>query len=106
MIDRLSAALGIPGDVTGALLDRVTHEGQSTLESFWSSRHCVTRSRSRATNAEPQFETLEKLLKVATVIQSLKLPASQLDWLLRENAVDHRRQIQPHASVRFATGSR
>ena len=37
-------------------------------------------------NAKPQFETLEKLLKIATIIQSLRLSGSQLDWLFRENA--------------------
>ena len=37
-------------------------------------------------NAGPQFETLEKLLKIAAVIRTLELPASQLDWLLRENS--------------------
>src|SRR5262249_38152539 len=36
-------------------------------------------------NAGAQFESLEKLLKIAAVIQTLKLPGSQLDWLFREN---------------------
>ena len=34
VIDRVSAALGVPADVTGALLERVTHEGESALQRF------------------------------------------------------------------------
>ena len=36
-------------------------------------------------DAPVAFETLEKLLKIASLIQALKLPGSQLDWLFREN---------------------
>ena len=36
-------------------------------------------------NAKDQFETLEKLFKVAGVVQALKLPGTQLAWLFREN---------------------
>src|SRR5262249_34569706 len=36
-------------------------------------------------NAKLQFETLEKLLKIATIIQTLSLSSGQLDWLFREN---------------------
>jgi hypothetical protein len=84
VIDRVSEALGLRGDVAGDLLGRVVHGGATALQRFLelSTINAETLSRD---NARPQFETLEKLLKVAKVISTIKLPGSQLDWLFREN---------------------
>jgi hypothetical protein len=87
VIDRVAAALSLPADVTGVLLGRVSHVGETALQRFLALSAILDTALplSRA-NAAPQFETLEKLLKIATVLQTLKLPGSQLDWLFRENA--------------------
>ena len=82
--DRVAVALGLRGDVTGGLLRRVFHGGATALQSFLELSTINAETLSRA-NARPQFETLEKLLKIAKVISALKLPGSQLDWLFREN---------------------
>lgn len=85
VVDRIAAGLELPADVTGALLGRVSHGGKAALLRFIAlSAIPGTEPLSRA-NAKPQFETLEKLLKIATIIKTLKLPGSQLDWLFREN---------------------
>jgi hypothetical protein len=82
--DRVSAALGLRGDVTGGLLGRVFHGGETALQRFLELSAINAETLSRA-NARPQFETLEKLLKIGRVILAIKLPGSQLDWLFREN---------------------
>ncbi|CAN5747939.1 hypothetical protein BH18ACI4_BH18ACI4_05160 [soil metagenome] len=91
VIDRVSSALALPADVTGSLLGRVTHSGENALQTFLalSAVKDIELPVSRA-NSGPQFETLEKLLKIATIIQTLKLPGSQLDWLFRETNTDSR----------------
>lgn len=90
VIDRVSAALALPADVTGALLTRVSHGGETALRRFLELSAIVgpvpaTPEPLSLNNAQPQFETIEKLLKIATILQTLKLPSSQLDWLFREN---------------------
>ena len=83
-IDRVSAALALTGDLTGNLLGRVQHTGISALQQMLALLNIdATQPLTRA-NAQPQFETLEKLLKIANVIDTLALPVSQLDWLFRE----------------------
>jgi hypothetical protein len=85
VVDRMSAALGLPSDATAMLLDTLKH-GQTPallMLTALTSIDVVTLSRG---NATAQFETLEKLLKVASVVQLLEVPPSRLDWLLRENA--------------------
>jgi hypothetical protein len=99
VIDRAAAALRLRGDVTADLLGSdfppvstspirfrhvVVHGGQTALQRFLALSSINAETLSRA-NAQPQFETLEKLLKIARVIEALKLPSSQLDWLFREN---------------------
>lgn len=92
VIDRVSAALGLPGDVAASLLDRVTHGGKTALDRFLdlSSIELPSIDHQEAPltrdTAKPQFEILEKLLKVASIIQTVGLPTSGLDWLFRENA--------------------
>jgi peptidoglycan hydrolase-like protein with peptidoglycan-binding domain len=87
-VDRVAAALSLPPDVTAILLGRVNHGGLSALQMFMSLSAVgdevlpLTRG-----NAGPQFGTLEKLLKVAAVIQALELPGSLVEWLFRETAV-------------------
>jgi hypothetical protein len=85
VVDRVSSALALPADVTGALLGRVSHGDETALQRFLalSAIKDIDLPVSRL-NAGPQFETLEKLLKIATILQTLKLPGSQLDWLFRE----------------------
>ena len=91
VIDRMTAALGLTADVTAGLLGRVTHRGiptaplQTALQTFVELSANSAESLSRE-NAKAQFEILEKLLKIAVIIQTLRLPASQLDWLFRENS--------------------
>ena len=91
VIDRLAAALDLPADVTGAVLDRVNHRGQPAMRWFLAlSAIAATPSESTPTplsrdNAGPQFATLEHLLKIASVIRLLKLPGSQVHWLFQEN---------------------
>jgi len=84
VIDRLAAALELPADVTASLLIRVTHEGVIVLDKFVRLSEITDAELTRA-NAGAQFESLEKLVKIAAVIQTLKLPGSQLNWLFREN---------------------
>ncbi|HMB27651.1 MAG TPA: hypothetical protein VKS99_06065, partial [Blastocatellia bacterium] len=84
VIDRIAAALELPADVTASLLVRVTHEGVIVLDKFVRLSEITDEGLTRA-NAGAQFESLEKLLKIAAVIQTIKLPGSQLDWLFREN---------------------
>jgi len=85
VIDRVSTALGLAADMTSVLLDRLTHGGETALQRFVELAAIDAESLSRD-NAGPQFETLEKLLKIATRIQALELPGSQLDWLFLENS--------------------
>ncbi|MGD9846698.1 MAG: neuraminidase-like domain-containing protein, partial [Variibacter sp.] len=84
VIDRVAAALNLAGDLCGRLLERVMHGGESALQRLSALAETTAPALARD-NAAAQFETLEKLLKIATVIQTTKLPASQLDWLLSEN---------------------
>ena len=94
VIDRISAALGVPADVTGVLLSRVSHGGETAQQRFAKLQQIVDPSDSvlnpppklSRDNAKSQFETLEKLLKVASLIQMLDLSGGQLDWLFLENS--------------------
>jgi peptidoglycan hydrolase-like protein with peptidoglycan-binding domain len=83
-IDRMAAALGLAGDITGNLLGRVKHNGTAALQVSLALLSIDPAQPLTRANAQPQFETLEKLLKIAHVIKTLELPASQLDWLFRE----------------------
>src|SRR5262245_41994454 len=85
VIDRVSAALALPADVTGALVERVSHEGKTALERFVDLAAIDQQQPLSRDNAKPQLEALEKLLKIATIIQTLNLSSGQLDWLFREN---------------------
>ncbi|MEA2163477.1 MAG: hypothetical protein QOK37_1604 [Thermoanaerobaculia bacterium] len=87
-IDRVSGALAIPADVTGDLLQRVSHGSESALQRFLALSGIPDDALplSRNVNAGHQFESLEKLLKIAMILRTLKLPGSQLPWLFRETA--------------------
>ena len=91
VIDRISAASDLPADVTAALVagtagfSGVKHTGKTALQRFAElSAINPTTPLTRAT-AKAQFETLEKLLKIAAIIHTLELPGSQLAWLFVEN---------------------
>jgi Tc toxin complex TcA C-terminal TcB-binding domain/Neuraminidase-like domain/Putative peptidoglycan binding domain len=85
VIDRVVAALGVTAALTDSLLRGVMHTGESALQRLLETVEVDPAQPLSRTNAAPQFETLEKLLKVAGVIQTLALPASQLPWLFAEN---------------------
>ncbi len=85
VIDRIAAAIELPADTTSVLLERISHTGRSAQQRFEELLAIAAEPLSRHA-AGPQFETLEKLLKVVTVIKTLDLPESRLEWLLRENA--------------------
>jgi hypothetical protein len=101
IIDRVSAALGLPADLTGRLLELVTHAGVPAQSTFVQLSSIAGPSLSRD-NARPQFEILEKLLKIAATIRTLELPASQLDWLLQANSWLTVAPDPPAAPVPFA----
>ncbi len=84
VIDRV-AALALPADVTASLLRRVSHSGETALQRFLELRAVEEGQPPSRANAAPAFETLEKLLKIADILQALRLPAGLLDWLLREH---------------------
>ena len=84
VIDHVSRAVALPADVTGDVLGRVKHGGKTGLERFLDLSANTAKELTRG-SAPAQFETLEKMLKIALVIRTLKLPASQLDWLFRSN---------------------
>ena len=84
VIDRVSAAIGLPADVTGQLLDTVVHGGETARQRFLQ-LSAITAEPIARNVAQPQFETLEKLMKIASIVQTLKLPGTRLDWLFREN---------------------
>jgi hypothetical protein len=94
IIDRISEVLRVSADVTSVLLDRVTHGGETARQRFSKLQQIVDPSdpvlnpppKPSRDNAKPQFETLEKLLKIARVIQILHLSGSHLNWLFFENA--------------------
>ncbi|HKH83414.1 MAG TPA: neuraminidase-like domain-containing protein, partial [Gemmatimonadales bacterium] len=105
IIDRVSAALSLPADVTGDLLGHVSHGNETALEVFLKlsakaidDEHPLSRA-----NAAPQFETLERLLKIATILNTVKLPSSLLDWLFRENAWLATAHDQASTSTDFAS---
>ena len=82
---RTAAALGLAPDLTLLLLGRVMHGVDTALQRLLELAAVDAAQPLTRSNAAPQFEILEKLLKVASVIRTLACPASQLDWLFREN---------------------
>ena len=110
VIDRISAALGLSADVTGALLGRVAHGVDTALQRFLDLQRIVDPTAPAAEpppplsldTAKPQFETLEKLLKIAIVIHTLRLSGSHLNWLFFENAWLTTAPDPPSAPVSFA----
>ncbi len=84
VIDRISAALEAPADVTGVLLNRVGNAGKTALQLFLELVAITAEPLSRD-GARPQFETLEKLLKISKLLQMLDLHGSELNWLFLEN---------------------
>lgn len=109
VIDRLAAALDLSADVTGALLDRVTHGGVTAMQRFLAlSAIAATPPESTPPpltrdNAGPQLEILEHLLKIASVIRLLKLPGSQLNWLFHENPWLEKASDLPAESIPLAS---
>jgi hypothetical protein len=86
IIDRASAAIGLQGDLTGYVLAQVQHGGKSGFDRFLELSSVDATPALTRSNARPQFETLEKVVKIATVIQTLQFPGTQLGWLFRENS--------------------
>jgi hypothetical protein len=84
VVDSLAAALKLPADVTGALLNRVRHGDRTALQHFLELPAVTAEVLSRDA-ALPQLKTLEKLLKITSVIQTLHLSGSDLTWLFLEN---------------------
>jgi len=80
--DRMAAALGVTAELAAGVLARV-HGGQ-TAERLLLDIAAVTGALSKA-NAGVQLGVLEKLEKVATILQAIDVPDSQLEWLFREN---------------------
>jgi hypothetical protein len=101
VVDRVASALRLPADVTGALLGRVSHGTSTALQRFLE-LSAVPGPLSRD-NAKPQFETIEKLQKIAGIVETLKLPGSQLGWLFRENAWLATAPDPPTTPVPFAS---
>jgi hypothetical protein len=82
--DRIASELDLSADVTGLLLAKVSHSAKTALERFVELTSINDDQLSR-TVAPKQFETLEKLHKVATIFHVLDLPDGGIDWLLLEN---------------------
>ena len=83
-VDRSASALGLAPDVAQSLLEQVQHSGSTALQQMLALLNTDAAEPFTRANAQPLFETLEKLLKVARVIDALGLPASQLGWLFQE----------------------
>ena len=84
--DRVSA------DVTGRLLDGSCTAARPRLQRFL--ELSAIAAEPSPNRCEPQFETLEQLTKIASIVQTLRLPGSRLPWLFRENAWLVRRRIR------------
>lgn len=82
--DRIASDLELSLDATGVLLAKVIHSGKPTLERLLA-LSSIVQPLSRTT-AKAQFETLEKLRKVASVFHELELTDPALAWLLFENS--------------------
>lgn len=101
VVDRVSTALELPADVTKDLLGRVKHGTKTGLVRFLELSDNTADTLARG-NAQVQFETLEKLTKIAVIIQTLKFPGTQLDWLFRENSWLAEAPDPPTTPVPFA----
>jgi hypothetical protein len=82
--DRVAAALDLSADVAGKLLQLLAHDGTPALQVMLALLAGDTMQPVTRANAQPQFEALEKLHKIADVVDTLALPASQLAWLFGE----------------------
>ena len=82
--DRIASELELSADLAGILLRKISHSGKTALERFLELITINQDPLSRAV-ARTQFETLEKLHKVASIFRVLDLPDSAIDWLLLEN---------------------
>ena len=104
VIDRVAAALALPADVTSALLERVQHGNNSALEHFLALAAIPEEQELSRENTtfQPAFEILDKLLKIAIILQTLKLPATLLDWLFEENPWLTTAHDQDNTAVAFA----
>ena len=76
VIDRASVALGLSGDLTGSLLGQVVHTGETAFRRLLETAATDIAEPLSRTTAAAAFETLEQLLKVGSVIQTLALPVS------------------------------
>jgi peptidoglycan hydrolase-like protein with peptidoglycan-binding domain len=101
IIEPVAAALGLPADVTGTLLDRIVHGTDAAVPVLARLADITTDPLTRSNAAAP-FETLEKLLKVAAIVRTVGLPASQLAWLFREHAWLTRAPDPPATPIAFA----
>ena len=84
VVNYLSNTLGVSAELTSVLLANVTHEAAPALQRFLELAALQAETPSLNT-ARPQFETLEQLLKLASITQTLQLTRQELEWLLHEN---------------------
>ena len=72
LIERITSALDVPEALTIALL-----AGTPEVDALLAIRNVSATEAISRTNAEPQFVVLQKLLKIALVVNRLKLPGNQ-----------------------------
>lgn len=82
--DKISAALGLPADVTVALLGRVSHGTGTAMQQFLALAAATVQPPLSHDNAGAQLETLEQLMRIASLIQTLGLPGTRLEWLFAD----------------------
>ena len=80
--DRIAASLGVTSGLAGSVLARVKHTGR-TAEELLVRLSSISGPLS-GSNAAAQLDILEKAQKVVTIVQTIRLPESQLDWLFHE----------------------
>ncbi|MGE0211630.1 MAG: neuraminidase-like domain-containing protein [Parvibaculaceae bacterium] len=81
-VERVSAATGLDASAAAEALERTRHGGETALKKLLRLPDmALPLARS---NAQAQFEVLEKLLKAGSVVETSKLPASGISWLAVE----------------------
>ncbi len=81
LLDRITAALGVPGALTGRLL-----VGEPAMDTLLAVRSVPPDQTPSRANAESQFKLLERLFAIALVVNHLKLPGTQWDRLVGAGA--------------------
>jgi Tc toxin complex TcA C-terminal TcB-binding domain/ABC toxin N-terminal region/Neuraminidase-like domain/Putative peptidoglycan binding domain len=84
VIEGMASSLALPADVAGVLLGRVSHGAATAMQRLLELAEPQVQLPLSRGNVPSQFETLEKLLKIAAIIRKLALKGPQLDWLLAD----------------------